>query len=108
MWVKAWRYSGWGLFALGATAVLIAMLVAFAKLVKKYKSKSLTEVKLTRGKLAVLGLIGILWLVEYFAVWKYWPAMLAGSSTGVTAMIVLVGPLLVIITFLEQLWGETL
>src|SRR5262249_5815784 len=103
--VGASKHSGWSVFAFGAGVAPLAAMALLAKLTSKHGLRSLTDVKLTRGKAAVWGITAIFWFIEYVVVWKYWPKVLQGSDTGAMSLIVIALPLLIVVTVLEYLWA---
>lgn len=65
------------------------------------------DVEFTRPRVLVMAATAALWICGFFALWIYFPSTLESpKSTGITALVVLVVPLLVLVTYLEQKWRK--
>jgi hypothetical protein len=63
------------------------------------------KVKFTSGRIAVMVVIAITWVIEYVILLTHFPRLLTGSAV-ITPILLLVLPLIIAVTVLETLWSR--
>src|SRR5262245_46524997 len=80
----------------GAALVVTFGLIALVTFLFRRNAKSLYGARLTRQRILVLALIAVVWLIGYFILLAYSPNTLADPGSGITGVVLLVVPLLIV------------